>query len=64
MEVIEPDEWNFIDKSGESNGGRATVVSTLGVCRDIIRDGKTLVGELALNQRQKDLLERPFDDHQ
>ncbi|EPE29254.1 Dimeric alpha+beta barrel [Glarea lozoyensis ATCC 20868] len=61
LEVIEPDEWNFIDKSGGETGGIATAVSTLGVCRDIVRDGKSMVGKPVLDQRQKDLLESSIE---
>lgn len=42
LNVIEPDEWNFVDK-GE---GKEIVgaVRTVGISRDIIRDGKSCVG--------------------
>lgn len=57
LEVIEPDERNFVDKSGSSNGGLAGAVSTLGICRDIIRHGKSMVAEATLNVQQRNLLE-------
>jgi hypothetical protein len=56
--VIEPDEWNFIDKRGAGNGRIASAVSTLGVCRDIVRDGKSMVAEATLNMQQKHLLDK------
>lgn len=56
IEVIEPDERNFVDKGqldkdqsdegGEGLAGKKTVVramSTLGYCRSMIRDGKAAV---------------------
>ena len=52
--VIEPDEWNFVDKgSGKEIAG---AVSTLGVTRDIIKDGKNCVIEAELSEEQKNLL--------
>jgi hypothetical protein len=50
VNVIEPDEHNFVDKGqldGQGAGtGKKTVVravSTLGVCRSMIKDGKAAV---------------------
>jgi hypothetical protein len=48
VEVIEPDEKNFVDKGqlDGPDGGKKTVVravSTLGVCRSMIKDGKPVV---------------------
>jgi hypothetical protein len=49
VEVIEPDEHNFVDKGQLANGseaGKKTViraVSTLGHCRSMIKDGKPSV---------------------
>jgi len=45
INVIEPDEHNFVDKGqlDESNAGKQTIVravSTLGFCRSMIKDGK------------------------
>jgi hypothetical protein len=64
LKVIEPDEWNFVDKSGGKASGIASAVSTLGVCRDIVRDGKSMVRNPILDQRQKNLLESSIDRKQ
>jgi hypothetical protein len=56
LEVIEPDEWNFVDKSGSKKGGIAGAVSALGIYRDIVRDGESVVEEAKLSDQQKILL--------
>jgi EthD domain len=54
LNVIEPDEWNFVDKgSGKEIAG---AVSTVGVSRDIVREGKSCVGEAELSGEQRKLL--------
>lgn len=52
INVIEPDEWNFVDK-GDGKGKVAGAVSTVGVCRDIVRDGKAVVEGKELTQEQR-----------
>jgi hypothetical protein len=55
VNVIEPDEWNFVDKGGGKE--IAGAVSTVGVSREIIKDGKSCVVEAELSGEQKKLLE-------
>jgi hypothetical protein len=48
VKFIEPDEHNFIDKGqlDESNTGKKTVVravGTLGICRNMIKDGRPCI---------------------
>ncbi len=44
VHVIEPDEWNFVDKGA----GKEVVgmVSTLGVARDVVKGGKSCIEEV------------------
>jgi hypothetical protein len=54
LDGIEPDEWNFVDKgAGKEIAG---AVSTLGIFRHIVKDGKSMVREAELTEEQKALL--------
>lgn len=54
LKVIEPDEWNFVDK-GEGTA-IAGAVSTVGIARDIVRGGRSCVEEASLSAEQMELL--------
>jgi hypothetical protein len=56
INVIEPDEHNFVDK-GDEKTGIVGAVSSLGVCRNIVLDGKSMVKQADLNEEQKRLLQ-------
>ena len=56
INVIEPDEHNFVDK-GTRKTGIASAISTLGVCRNIVLDGKSLVKQADLSEEQKRFLQ-------
>ena len=59
LEVIEPDEWNFVDKAGLGGEGKGIrgAVSTVGIFRHIVQDGKSVAGEVRLGAEQSRLLE-------
>lgn len=59
LEAIEPDEWNFVDKAGLDGKGKGIrgAVSTVGIFRHIVKDGKSMVGEVRLSAKQGTLLE-------
>jgi hypothetical protein len=44
INVIEPDEHNFVDKSPAAVGKKTLIraVTTLGYCKDMIKDGKAV----------------------
>ncbi|KAH6671200.1 EthD domain-containing protein [Halenospora varia] len=56
INVIEPDEWNFVDK-GTGKGSIAGAVSTLGTFRNIVEGGKSCVAEADLSEEQRKLLD-------
>jgi hypothetical protein len=56
ISVIEPDEHNFTDKGAGKNSVTITAVCTMGVCKNIILNGKAVVEPATLSDEQKALL--------